>query len=114
DYNILLIILGIWREKNKLSQFNGDLVDRVIEIPVEPWGRDDLLRIVRAGEPLLNVDFEEVDGYLIDACFDSVGVFQEICKESCKAAGVRITQDSEVKIEMSHVEIAIKEKLENY
>ena len=42
DYDILFIILGIWRERNRLSQYNGDLVDRVIEIPVEPWKADDL------------------------------------------------------------------------
>lgn len=28
--------------KNRLSQYNGDLVDRVIEIPVEPWEASDL------------------------------------------------------------------------
>ncbi|HWB24821.1 MAG TPA: hypothetical protein VG738_05045 [Chitinophagaceae bacterium] len=45
DYNILFIILGIWREKNRLSQFNGDLVDRVIEVPVEPWEKTDLKKL---------------------------------------------------------------------
>jgi hypothetical protein len=83
DYNILFIILGIWREKNRLSQFNGDLVDRVIEVPVEPWEKVDLARITQEGLPLLNVDFTKVLDYIIDSCFDSVGVFQEICKESC-------------------------------
>ena len=36
DYNILFIILGIWREKNRLSQFNGDLASKAIgcgEVP---------------------------------------------------------------------------------
>lgn len=49
DYNILFIVLGIWREKNRLGQFNGDLLDRVIEIPVEPWGKNDLKRIIEVG-----------------------------------------------------------------
>jgi Cdc6-like AAA superfamily ATPase len=39
DYHIRFIILGIWRERNRLTQFNGDLTDRLIEIPVEPWGK---------------------------------------------------------------------------
>lgn len=114
DYNILFIILGIWREKNRLAQFNGDLVDRVIEVPVEPWEKDDLKRIVGEGMPLLNVNFDNVVDYIIDSCFDSVGVFQEICKESCYAAEVHETQETLVVITQQHVDEAIKEKLEDY
>lgn len=114
DYNILFIILGIWREKNRLAQFNGDLVDRVIEVPVEPWERDDLKKIVEQGLPLLNASFENVVDYVIDSCFDSVGVFQEICKESCYAAGVNDTQENLVEITKENVDKAIEKKLEDY
>jgi hypothetical protein len=54
DYNILFIILGIWREKNRLSQFNGDLQDRLIEIPVEPWNKDHFEQVAAIGEKILN------------------------------------------------------------
>ena len=114
DYNILFIILGIWREKNRLAQFNGDLLDRVIEVPVEPWERDDLKRIVEEGRPLLNTDFDSVVDYIIDSCFDSVGVFQEICKESCYSAGVNDTQGTAVEITIEHVDSAIQKKLDDY
>lgn len=114
DYNILFVILGIWREKNRLAQFNGDLVDRVIEVPVEPWERKDLKKIVAEGLPLLNTSFESVVDYLIDSCFDSVGVFQEICKESCYAAGVNETQDTIFEITKEHVDKAIYKKLGDY
>ncbi|MFH1118235.1 MAG: hypothetical protein V1775_00320 [Bacteroidota bacterium] len=114
DYNILFIILGIWREKNRLAQFNGDLVDRVIEVPVEPWERVDLRKIVVEGLPLLNTTFETVVDYIIDSCFDSVGVFQEICKESCYAAGVNETQETLVEITKEHVDNAIRKKLGDY
>lgn len=114
DYNILFIILGIWREKNRLAQFNGDLVDRVIEVPVEPWEKDDLKRIVTEGLPLLNVSLEDVVDYIIDSCFDSVGVFQEICKESCYVAGVNETQDTLVEISRTNVDDAIRKKLQDY
>ncbi len=114
DYNILYIILGIWREKNRLAQFNGDLVDRLIEVPVEPWEKDDLKRIVNEGLPLLNVSFEGVADYIIDSCFDSVGVFQEICKESCYVAGINETQNVLVEISKKNVDDAIKKKLEDY
>ncbi len=114
DYNILFIILGIWREKNRLAQFNGDLVDRLIEVPVEPWEKGDLKRIIIEGLPLLNVSLENVVDYIIDSCFDSVGVFQEICKESCYVAGVNETQDTLVEISRTNVDDAIRKKLEDY
>lgn len=114
DYNILFIILGIWREKNRLAQFNGDLVDRVIEVPVEPWDRDDLKKIVNLGLPLLNVNFLNIVDYIIDSCFDSVGVFQEICKESCIVAGIEQTQESTVEITQDIVDQAIQKKLDDY
>lgn len=114
DYNILFIILGIWREKNRLSQFNGDLVDRVIEVPVEPWEKEDLKRIVEVGLPLLNVSFDNTVDYIIDSCFDSVGVFQEICKESCYAAGYSETQETLKEITTDNIDAAITKKLEDY
>jgi len=114
DYNILFVILGIWREKNRLAQFNGDLLDRVIEVPVEPWEREDLKSIVSEGLPLLNTSFDQVVDYIIDSCFDSVGVFQEICKESCYAAGINDTQENLREITIEHVDIAIAKKLSDY
>lgn len=47
DHHIIFIILGIWREANRLIQFNGDLLDRVTEIPVEPWSADDFRKVIR-------------------------------------------------------------------
>ena len=66
DYNILFIILGIWREKNRLPQYNGDLLDRLIEVPVEPWEEEDLRRILREGERLLQVHFQKVERELVE------------------------------------------------
>jgi hypothetical protein len=41
ELGVRFVILGVWREKNRLSQFNGDLLDRVHEVPVEPWLESD-------------------------------------------------------------------------
>jgi hypothetical protein len=115
DYNILFIILGIWREKNRLAQFNGDLQDRLIEIPVEPWMSEDFKRVASEGEPLLGVCFDDVIDYIISHSFNSIGVFQEICKESCIAAGVEKTNVAKpIYIEESHVNKAIEKKIETY
>lgn len=114
DYNILFIILGIWRERNRLSQYNGDLVDRVIEVPVEPWEPQDLRKIVEIGLPLLNVSFEHVVDDIISSCFDSVGVFQEICKEACYACKIQETSEELLCISEDNVKIAIQKKLDDY
>lgn len=110
----MFIIRGIWRERNRLGQFNGDLLDRMIEIPVEPWERDDLKRIISEGEPLLNVSFQNVIDQLIETCFDSVGVFQELAKESCIAANVTQTSNENILITSDHIQTAIKKKLNDY
>lgn len=114
DYNILFIVLGIWREKNRLGQYNGDLLDRMIEVPVEPWEVENIKRIVKEGEPLLNVSFESVVDDLIATCFDSVGVFQELCKETCLAAKVDKTSEITVEITKEHIQTAIEKKLVDY
>jgi hypothetical protein len=36
ELGVRFIILGVWRERNRLLQFNDDLLDGVQEIPVEP------------------------------------------------------------------------------
>lgn len=114
DYKILFIVLGIWRESNRLIQYNGDLVDRIIEVPVEPWEKEDLLRIVDEGKPLLNVSFEDVKNEMVETCFDSVGVFQELCKEACYAAGVKKTSEKLIIVTNENIQSAIEKKLNDY
>src|SRR5262249_31872341 len=41
ELGLRFVILGVWREKNRMVQFNGDLLDRLIEVPVEPWTEPD-------------------------------------------------------------------------
>lgn len=114
DYNILFIVLGIWREKNRLAQFNGDLQDRLIEIPVEPWKKEHFEEVVQVGETLLNVSFTNVLGNIIDNSFDSIGVFQELCKECCLASGIESKQDKLQLIKRENLSAAIERKVEDY
>lgn len=114
DYNILFIIIGIWRERNRLSQYNGDLQDRVIEIPVEPWEKNDLLKIIEKGQKVLNVSFASIQDQLLHACFDSVGVFQELCKEVCLASNVFQTAPKLIEFTNEQLRLAIEKKLSDY
>lgn len=114
DHHIIFIVLGIWREANRLIQFNGDLLDRVTEVPVEPWEPNDFQKVISKGESLLNVDFSEVKDRLITESFDSVGVVQEICKHCCLIAGVVQTAGEKVEITQEHLNGALAIKSQEY
>ncbi|MEW5832085.1 MAG: hypothetical protein AB1763_04545 [Campylobacterota bacterium] len=114
DYNILFIILGIWREKNRLAQFNGDLQDRLIEIPVEPWTKHHFQMVADKGGQLLHVSFENVLEDIIENSYDSIGVFQELCKECCLSAGIETIQSNHKVITKDNLDSAIQKKVEDY
>ena len=114
DHHIVFIILGIWREANRLIQFNGDLLDRITEVPVEPWEKDDFDRVISTGSALLNVDFSLVKNRLICDSFDSVGVVQEICKLCCLNAGVAKTAPETVVIKHKNLDAALSTKANEY
>jgi hypothetical protein len=114
DHHLIFIVLGIWREANRLIQFNGDLLDRVTEVPVEPWERSDFHRVISKGGELLNVDFNEVKDQLISDSFDSVGVVQEICKHCCLISGVTETSPNKVVITTDILNKALEVKSGEY
>lgn len=90
ELDVQFVILGVWKEKNRLAQFNGDLLDRVTEIPVEPWTEDEFTYVAAKGAKELNISFSpELLSGVIEACFASIGVFQELLKEICLTAGVK-------------------------
>lgn len=116
DLKIRFIILGVWKEANRLAQYNGELQDRVYEIPVEPWLEDDFREIARKGEELLNIKFATV---ILEQCienaFSSVGVFQELLKNTCFESGVVNKQSSSTFLEnLDAFERAITSKTEEY
>ena len=115
DNNILFIILGIWRERNRLTQFNGDLIDRLIEVPVEPWSDADFMKVIKEGEPILNVSFENLYKKIIEIANGSIGVLQELCKHTCLKGNVKKTNyNSTIILEDNHLEDAVKIKIGDY
>ena len=114
DHHLVFVVLGIWREANRLIQFNGDLLDRVTEVPVEPWSTNDFHKVVKKGSELLNVDFKNIEEQLINDSFDSIGVVQEICKRCCINAGVNETSDEVVVLTQKNLDDALKHKAREY
>ena len=86
------IVVGVWREENRLIGFNGDLTDRVLSVDVDTWGRDSLKKVVDEGAKLLGVSFDDnFTDDLLKRCFDSVHIVQEACRRACRDAGVHRT-----------------------
>ena len=116
ELGIRFVILGVWREKNRLTQFNGDLQDRIIEVPVEPWSTQEFREVIGIGSPLLNIRIDEfIQGRLIESAFDSIGVVQELVKEVCAQAGVEETQKDFKQIsDQALLDVAVAKKTADY
>ncbi|WP_027715677.1 hypothetical protein [Desulfuromonas sp. TF] len=116
EIGIRFIILGVWREKDRMSQYNGDLLDRIEEIAVEPWEEKDFFKIAMKGSEYLNIIFSrEIIERCSKASFGSVGVFQELLKEVCCESGVLDDSGGSINIDNPlFVQKAIKTKTRAY
>nr|WP_315053688.1 hypothetical protein [uncultured Brevundimonas sp.] len=86
------IVVGVWREENRLIGFNGDLTDRVLSVDVDTWTSEKLSEVMDLGGNLLNVQFDaEFKRDLLKRCFDSVHIVQEACRRACRADGITRT-----------------------
>lgn len=116
EMGVRFVILGVWKEKNRLTQYNGDLDDRLKEISVEPWSKSDFQRVAEKGKALLNIDFSaKILDDCINAAFGSIGVFQELLKETCLLND--ISEESSKKISItkySTLKSAIDKKAKDY
>ncbi len=116
ELGVRFVILGVWREKNRLVQFNGDLLDRVVEIPVEPWHESEFKNVLKIGEEKLNIIFsQQITNGIIENAFDSIGVVQELAKTVCQNEGVLETQkDIRELSNLSALSEAIRTKTDDY
>lgn len=116
ELGVRFVILGVWRERNRMAQFNGDLLDRTVEIPVEPWAELDFQRVAQAGCDQLNISFgKELLAETIDASFSSIGVFQELLKYICVGANVKQAMPDRLVIsDVRYLSDAVKVKTGDY
>lgn len=116
EFKIRFVILGVWKEKNRLTQYNGDLDDRLKEISVEPWTDEDFNRVSEKGAKLLNIVIEKnALNKIIKSAFGSIGVFQELIKEYCLKSSVFKTQLIEQRLsDLRPLNSAITKKTNEY
>jgi hypothetical protein len=115
EIKIRFIILGVWREANQLLVHNGDLQDRIIEIPVEPWEDSDFSEIVACGSVHLNVHISgSIMQRFIDNAYGNVGLFQEFMKAYCVLNDVMETQRTKKQlVDDAKVDDTFKTKLDD-
>jgi hypothetical protein len=116
EMGIIFVVLGVWRNKDKLRIYCPDLTDRVVDIAVEPWTDDEFRQVAAEGANRLNVKFDPaVIERCIDSSFGSIGVFQELVKQTCVAAAVQEWKFLTQKItDIAHADKAIQEKADQY
>jgi hypothetical protein len=116
ELGMRFVILGVWREKNRLTQYNGDLQDRILEVPVEPWSESEFREVIALGCDQLNILIaENIQKNIFASAFDSIGVVQELVKCVCESGGISERQDTPSKIDsIDFFESAVREKVEDY
>jgi hypothetical protein len=119
EMGLRFVILGVWRERNRLVQYNGDLQDRITEVPVEPWEDSDFQRIVDKGATMLRVTISpRIATRIFEEAHGSVAVVQELLKKICEKADIfESIPDSQPQIvldDLLQLQSAIAEKVGEY
>lgn len=117
EMGLRFVILGVWRERNRLVQYNGDLQDRVAEVPVEPWLANDFERVVARGENRLNISFSQaVKDRIFTESHGSVAVLQELLKALCEKEGIKETVHGQRRVvdDLALLNEAIDDKVAEY
>lgn len=88
------VVIGVWRERNRLVYFNGDLASRVVAIDADEWSDEELTQVVERGAELLNVTFDSTfKAEVVSNAQSAVYLVQEACLKVLRAENVDSTQD---------------------
>lgn len=99
EEGIKIVILGTWLEANYLTHLNSDLSGRVRSLSIEEWTNEDFLRVLAAGEEVLNVQFgSRAREALISKAAGNIGLLQKALSRVVRAEGVSKTCDRKTAI----------------
>ncbi|HEY0640030.1 MAG TPA: hypothetical protein VGD67_20530 [Pseudonocardiaceae bacterium] len=86
---VQVAIVGVWLDRNKLVQFNGDLAGRIASINADHWSPSKLDDVIAGGEEMLRIKFcPKFKRDLLEECYQSVWIVQEVCFAACQRAGI--------------------------
>ena len=99
DCGCLVVIVGIWNEKNLFLNLNPELSGRVREVPIE-WSDKDLRRIFENGGRALNLEFSErLQANAVRDCFKNAGILQRLIQGTLEEAEVYEEQSSKLVVD---------------
>ncbi|KYF87530.1 hypothetical protein BE20_25805 [Sorangium cellulosum] len=115
EVGIKFLILGIWKEANLLITHNGDLQDRVVEVPIEPWKNAHFNDIADVGSRCLNITIDSDHlARMRSSAYGNVGLFQELLKQYCLEGAIYERMHSPTVLsDGAALERAIRSKLES-
>lgn len=98
DYELYVVIIGVWSQSNMLIYLNPDLAGRIEEVSVY-WSKDDLKRILNKGGAALNLDFSDA---FADECsglsYGNAGILQALALKSLDAMGIAKALDEKKEV----------------
>jgi len=99
ESNHCFVIVGVWLDENRITDYNGDLAGRIVSINADKWEDKELRKVISQGESLLGIRFRPafVD-QLLRECAGSVYIVQEACSQCCFSAGIHKTQPKLIEI----------------
>lgn len=88
DYEVFVVIIGVWSENNLLLHLNPDLTGRVQEISIE-WTNNDLERILSIGSKHLGIEISQaVKNKLVSLSYSNAGLLQQLILTTLDEAGI--------------------------
>lgn len=81
---VTFIIVGVWKEANRLVVYNGDLSSRIKTINADEWTDEQLRNLIEHGESKLGLQFEEeFKANLVHYSEGVVYLLQAACRTAC-------------------------------
>lgn len=94
------IIVGVQHKTSKLLSYNIDLQQRIAEIPVEGFSRDQLIRIIELGENALNISFScKIKEGILKESYGSASLVQNLCQRICILKNISETSSEKLVID---------------
>lgn len=84
NLDVTFVIVGVWKEANRLEVYNGDLAGRITTINADEWTPDELAEVISRGEELLQISFDPIFKWqLVHHCEGAVYLLQSACRTAC-------------------------------
>lgn len=93
DFEVYVVIIGIWTDNNMIVHLCPDLANRIVERSIY-WSPEDLSRVVEKGAGELNLEISrELVNRRVDDAFGTVGLLQSLVHDWLLEIGIDAKQE---------------------